>query len=158
MGRLMAEVIRKDTMETGTTTRNILVVDGHADHVRTVEAVLGNQSQYRVWAIATGPLAIAYLRQQGDYTEAPRPELILLDLSLPDREGWQVLGEIKADEHLRRIPIIIFTLSDDPDDIFNSYVQQGNCYVIKSSEMDQLTAIVQRIKDFWLEIVTLPRE
>lgn len=145
-------------MEMGTTTRHILVVDGHADHVHTVEAVLGNQSQYRVWAIATGPHAIAYLRRQGDYSEAPRPELILLDLSLPDREGWQVLAEIKADDHLRRIPIIIFTLSDNPDDIFNSYMQQGNCYVIKSSEMDQLAAIVQRIKDFWLEIVTLPLE
>jgi two-component system, chemotaxis family, response regulator Rcp1 len=98
-----------------------------------------------------------YLHQVGAYVKAPRPDLILLDLHLPGKSGREVLAELKASSVLKRIPIVILTTSDDEDDIFASYEFQGNCYVVKSIDLNRLAAIVQRIKDFWLGIVTLPQ-
>jgi chemotaxis family two-component system response regulator Rcp1 len=106
-------------------------------------------------AIADPQAALDYLHRQGEYTTAPRPDLILLDLELG---GYELLAAIKGDNRLRRIPIIVLTLSDCPDDIFQTYAIQGNCYVIHPSDRDQLTQILHRIEEFWLNIVTLPQE
>lgn len=144
-------------MTTGQLTeRLILVVDENPDHVRTIEQAFNETvGKYRLIAIA-GHSALDFLHHRGDYTTAPRPDLILLDLHLPDKDGREILTDIKTTPSLRRIPIVILTLSDRADDIFSTYTLQGNCYVIKSSNLDQLYHLVKSIEDFWLGIVTLP--
>ncbi|MEM9905233.1 MAG: response regulator [Cyanobacteria bacterium P01_D01_bin.44] len=133
--------------------RLILVVEDDPTHLRVIEQAF---DQEKVVAIANGNEALAFLQRQGKHQDEPSPDLILLDLNLPGKDGRELLLSIKQDVRLRRIPIIVLTGSEDPDDIFSSYVNQGNCYVIKSSNLDQLSQIVARIEDFWLGIVTLP--
>lgn len=143
----------------GTEERFILVVDGNADHVDAIQRALnGGEGKYRLDAIANGQTALDFLHRREGFSNAPRPDLILLDLNLPGQDGHTVLTDIKADPHLKRIPIIIFTVSDREEDIFRSYAEQGNCYVIKASDTEQLCQTVKKIEDFWLEIVTLPLE
>jgi len=108
--------------------------------------------------VASSTQAMNFLHRRGEYGEAFRPDLILLDWDLPAGNGEAMLAEIKADPQLRRIPIVVLTLSDSAERILRSYTLQGNCYVIKSLDLDQLFQIVKRIEEFWLEIVTLPIE
>lgn len=137
----------------------ILVVEGSQTHARLIESVLHQASDQReILTIANGQQVMNLLHRQGDYTEFPRPDLILLDLNLPEKDGREVLAEIKAHPQLKRIPTIVLTTSTDEDDIFRTYAQQGNCYVIKSQDLEQLSQIVKRIEEFWLGIVTLPVE
>ena len=139
--------------------RFILVIDHNAAHRQTIQRVLQEQpGKYQFAAVENGLQAADFLHRQGEYSDAPRPDLILLDLDLPGKDGRALLTEIKADAQLKRIPTIVFTLSDDTADIFRSYADQGNCYVVKAADLEQLTHIVRRIEDFWLEIVTLPLE
>ena len=100
--------------------------------------------------------AMAYLRREGEYAEALRPDLIVLDLNLPKKDGREVLEEIKSDSQLKRIPVIILTTSSNEDDIHQSYDLNANCYITKSRNLSQLFAIVKRIEEFWLTTVTLP--
>ncbi len=109
-------------------------------------------------AVRDGMEAMAFLRQEGEYSTAPRPDLILLDLNLPKKDGREVLAEIKTDSKLKRIPVIVLTTSQNEDDIFHSYDLHVNCYITKSRNISQLFKIVKRIEDFWLETVTLPPE
>lgn len=139
------------------TEKQILIIDNNADHVQIAEQVFADDT-VQVIAIANGLQALDYLHQKGNYTEAARPDLVLLDLQLSDQTGWDILAGIKADEQLWQIPIVVLTVSEDPVDILQSYTLQGNCYVVKTSEPGQLAKIIQQIKEFWLEIVTLPRE
>lgn len=146
-------------MHDGEKVRFILVIDDNRDHVDTIQRVLNrNGKQYRLEAIAHSQHALDFLHRRGSYSDAPHPDLILLDLNLPGRDGRTLLADIKSHLHLKRIPIIVFTVSDHPEDILYSYTHQGNCYVVKSTDLTQLAAIVQQIEDFWLEIVTLPVE
>lgn len=138
--------------------RLILVVDPNATHSGIIRQVLQNHSNYRLVVLQDGIMALDFLHQRGEYTMAKRPHLILLDLNLSGKDGREVLADIKSDPHLRRIPIIVLTASDAPEDILHSYVEQGNCYVIKAANSEQLTQTIKRIEAFWLEIVTLPRE
>ena len=150
-------------MELSPKNRLILVIDSHPDHVQTIQSAL-DQSVVccDIVAIANGEEAMRYLHRQGDYSNAARPDIILLDLNLSQtasiKSGLEVLADIKADSHLKRIPIVVLTLSDDDAIIFNSYALQGNCYVLKSTNLEQLAHIVKRIEEFWLGIVTLPVE
>ncbi|HEY9735237.1 MAG TPA: response regulator [Trichocoleus sp.] len=145
-------------MDTPPAARVILVIDSNADHVRIIEQALGESDEaYKMVAIASGQQALAFLHHDSPYETAPRPDLILLDLNLPE-EGREILAAIKEAPHLRRIPIVVLTLADSDDDIFNSYALQGNCYVIKSTDLDQLHQTVKQIEAFWLGIVTLPGE
>jgi two-component system, chemotaxis family, response regulator Rcp1 len=112
--------------------------------------------QHRVISIHDGLQAIDFLHQRGEYTDALRPDLILLELNLPGKDGREILAEIKSSSQLRRIPIIVLTTADSEADIFNTYALQGNCHVVKSTDLDRLLAIVKRIEEFWLGIVTLP--
>jgi two-component system, chemotaxis family, response regulator Rcp1 len=146
-------------MEESPVGRLILVVEDNPEHTRLIKDALDdNLGQRKIVAIADGIQAMDFLHRRGNYADATRPDLILLDLNLAGKDGREVLAEIKAEPQLRRIPIVVFTISATEEDIFRSYALQGNCYVIKSSDLDQLFHIVKRIEEFWLGIVTLPGE
>jgi chemotaxis family two-component system response regulator Rcp1 len=146
-------------MEATPTERCILVVEHNFDHAQQIQnAFHGSFSPHRLVAIASGEEAMDFLHRRGNYTNAPRPDLVLLDLNLPDRDGRMVLADIKGSPALRRIPVVVLTLSDSDEDIVSAYSLQGNCYVVKSSDLNQLFHIVKRIEEFWLGIVTLPTE
>ena len=104
-----------------------------------------------------GVEALEYLRHVGKYTDVPRPDLILLDLNMPRMNGLEVLSEIKADDNLKQIPVIMLTVSKDEEDILNSYNLHANCYITKPVDLDQFLEVVKLIDDFWLTIVKLPR-
>ena len=107
----------------------------------------------------TGCLGVlAFLHQEGKYAQALRPDLVLLDLNLPKKDGREVLAEIKADERLRRIPVVILTTSSSEQDIFKTYDLHANCYITKPVNLDQFFTVVKTIEDFWLAIVKLPQE
>ncbi|MGK7890608.1 MAG: response regulator [Leptolyngbyaceae cyanobacterium] len=143
--------------------KHVLIIDNHPDHVQTIRDTLAQgNGDCEVVAIAQPDEAIQYLQRHEPYSDAPRPHLILLDPRLavtpqtPD--GLTILATIKSIPHLKRTPIVVLTLSDDEATVFNSYLLQGNCYVIKPSDLEQLAHIVKRIEEFWLGIVTLPAE
>lgn len=135
----------------------ILVIESNPDHAQQIQAALNeNVGRYYIQTVVDGSQALDFLHQRSSYADAPRPDLILLDLNLPDREGQEMLAELKGDPQLKRIPIVVLTTSANPDDIFRTYHLQGNCYVIKSDDLPQLIATVKRVEEFWLGIVTLP--
>lgn len=146
-------------MDEGITERLVLVIEDDRDHAELIKHTLNAHStHYQVVVVSDSTHAMQFLRQTGDYVDAPRPNLILLNLDLPKKDGRAFLAEIKADIKLKRIPIVILTASNDEQDVFAAYELQGNCYVIKTEDVNQLSAIVQRIEEFWLGIVTLPME
>jgi CheY-like chemotaxis protein len=103
-----------------------------------------------------GVRALAFLRQQGEHAKAPRPDLIMLDLNLPRKDGREVLREIKEDDSLKRIPVVILTTSKAEEDIVKSYSLHANCYVTKPLAIEQFITVVQAIESFWFTIVKLP--
>lgn len=147
-------------MQDPSTQRLILVLQSDPAQGEVIQSVLAaHEGQPQIVAIAQPQDALDFLLRQGAYTTAQRPDLILLDLDLGgDRDGHALLATIKSHERLRRIPIIVLTLSDHADDIFNTYATQGNCYVIRPGDRDRLAEITRRIEEFWLNIVTLPQE
>lgn len=135
----------------------ILIVENNLDHAELIRETLKNSSlQHEVHIIQTGTEAILYLNQ--NIQNSKTPNLIFLNLELPDRDGKALLAEIKTDVRLRRIPIVVLTNSSDEIDVFKSYELQGNCYVVKTADTEKLPEVIERIKKFWLEIVTLPLE
>lgn len=134
----------------------LLVEDSASDAKLTLKAFRETAQDRNVRIVADGVEAIAFLRRQGDYTQCPRPQLILLDLNLPKKNGLEVLAEIKADPDLRSIPVIVLTTSEDERDIFTSYQLQANCYIRKPFHLQQLRNMVNLIDKFWLELVKLP--
>lgn len=135
-----------------------LVEDNRAD-VRLIQEALKNSSvPHQVVTVRNGMDAMAYLRQEGEYADAVRPDLILLDLNLPKKDGREVLAEIKADPKLRRIPVVVLTTSRNEEDISQSYNLHVNCYITKSRNLSELFKIVKGIEEFWLATVTLPSE
>lgn len=146
-------------MEELAVERFVLVVENNLAHGRLIQTVLSESAvPHRVMAIADGSEAMHFLQRQGIYENAERPDLVLLDLDLPGKDGRDVLAEMKADAQLRRIPVVVLTSSTSEEDVVKSYTLQGNCYVIKSHEIEALMQIVKRIEEFWLGIVTLPVE
>jgi len=101
--------------------------------------------------------AISFLQQTGKYAGVPRPDIILLDLNLPKKDGREVLAEIKADSNLKHIPVVVLTTSSAEQDIFRSYDLHANCYITKPVDLDQFIKVMKTIEDFWLTIVKLPR-
>lgn len=137
----------------------ILLVDDNPGDVRlTAEALKDGEVENRLHTAKDGMEAIAFLRRKGRYIDAPRPDLILLDLNMPRMNGRQVLAEIKEDSALKHIPVIILTGSRDMDDIVRMYDLHANCYVTKPIDFEQFTMMVKSITDFWLTIVRLPSE
>jgi chemotaxis family two-component system response regulator Rcp1 len=137
----------------------ILIVEDNIGHIRLIrEAFKSSMLPYELIAVRDGIEAMDFLRQQGVYTDANRPDIILLDLNLPRKDGREVLAEVKTDPNLRRIPILVLTTSTNEEDIQRSYNLHANCYINKSGNLPELFLMVRRISEFWLETVTLPNE
>jgi len=136
----------------------LLIEDNPGDARLTTEALKEAKVRNKLTHIADGIEGLAFLRQQGKYAGAQRPDLILLDLNLPRKDGREVLAEIKADDRLKRIPVVILTTSQAEEDILKAYNLNANCYVSKPVDLDQFIKVVRTIKDFWLTIVKLPAE
>ncbi|MEH2378651.1 MAG: response regulator [Nostoc sp.] len=147
------------SVERGEKHKMIFLVEDNKADIRLIQEALKNSSvPHEVVTVRDGIDAMAYLRQEGEYANAPRPDLILLDLNLPKKDGREVLAEIKTDPALKRIPVVVLTTSKNEDDIIESYNLHVNCYITKSRNLNQLFQIVKSIEDFWLSIVTLPLE
>lgn len=139
------------------TRKTILLVEDNRGDIRLIqEALKKTAAQCEVAIARDGMEAMAYLRQDGEFAGAVRPDLILLDLNLPKKDGREVLAEIKADPSLKHIPIIVLTTSRNEEDIFKSYDLHVNCYISKSRNLSELFKIVRGIEEFWLETATLP--
>ena len=134
----------------------LLVEDSPADVRLTIEALRDAKVRNNLHVAQDGEEALAFLRQEGTHADAVRPDLILLDLNLPKKDGREVLEEIKADPTLRRIPVVILTTSEAEQDILRSYDLHANCYITKPVDLDQFITVVRTIEDFWLTIVKLP--
>jgi CheY-like chemotaxis protein len=124
----------------------------------TVEILKDAKVRNNLSRVADGVEALEFLRREGRYSQAPRPDLILLDLNLPRKDGREVLADIKADDNLRRIPVVVLTTSDAEEDILRAYNLNANCYITKPVDLDQFLRVVKTIEDFWLTIVKLPAE
>ncbi|OUL27920.1 response regulator [Nostoc sp. RF31YmG] len=136
----------------------LLVEDSPSDANLTIKGFQNAKIANNLHWVEDGETAMNYLRQQGEFVNAPRPDLILLDLNLPGMDGREVLTEVKLDPHLKCIPVVILTTSTDDQDILRSYNLSANCYVTKPVDVYQFIQVVQLIKDFWLAAVALPRE
>jgi len=134
----------------------LLVEDNPGDVRLMLEALKEGKVLNRVSVVEDGVEAMAFMRQEGKYADVPRPDLILLDLNLPLKDGRQVLAEIKSDADLKRIPVVILTVSQAEEDILKSYNLYANCYITKPVNLDDFISVVKAIENFWLTIVKLP--
>ena len=134
----------------------LLVEDNPGDVELTREALHDSKVHMRLSVASDGVEALAFLRAEGAFADAPRPDLILLDLNLPKRDGRSVLAEIKQDRALRHIPVVILTSSQAEQDILKAYDLHANCYVTKPVDLDQFITIVRSIEQFWFTVVKLP--
>jgi chemotaxis family two-component system response regulator Rcp1 len=144
--------------ETDTKPKTIFLVEDNKADIRLIqEALKDSPVPYQIITVRDGMDAMAYLQQQGEYVDATLPDLILLDLNLPKKDGREVLAEIKTDPKLKRIPVVVLTTSRNEDDIHHSYDLHVNCYITKSRNLSELFKIVKGIEEFWLGTVTLPK-
>lgn len=134
----------------------LLVEDNPGDVRLTQEALKENKIRNNLHVAKDGIEAMKFLRQINGYKDAPRPDLVLLDLNLPKKDGREVLAEIKTDEKLRAIPVVILTTSDAEDDVARAYQMYANCYVRKPIDLNRFIDVVKVIENFWLSIVELP--
>lgn len=134
----------------------LLVEDNPGDVRLTQEVFKEGKIRNKLNVAWNGEEALAYLHREGRFAQAPRPDIILLDLNLPRKGGREVLAEIKADAKLKCIPVVILTTSQAERDITESYNQHANCYIVKPVELDQFINVVRTIEGFWLQIVKLP--
>ena len=137
----------------------ILLVEDNPADVRLMQEGLKDAKLYNsISVVYDGVEALAFLRKEGSYASTPRPDLILLDLNLPRKDGREVLQEIKSDKQLRQIPVVILTCSEAEQDIVKAYDSHANCYITKPADFDQFVKVVRSIEDFWFTIVRLPTE
>jgi chemotaxis family two-component system response regulator Rcp1 len=134
----------------------LLVEDNPADVRLTREIFENGDGSTRLNVVGDGEQAMAFLRREGPYADSPRPQLVLLDLNLPRKDGREVLEELKADSNLCRIPVVVLTTSGAESDISRSYELQANCYITKPVDLDEFFSVVGSIKDFWLANARLP--
>ena len=134
----------------------LLVEDNPGDVRLTQEALREAPFQVKLRVASDGVEALDFLRKRGKYADAPRPDLILLDLNLPRVTGPEVLSEIKSDPDLKRIPVLVMTTSREPRDIQKAYGLNANCYITKPILLDEFIGVVKSIENFWLETVVLP--
>ena len=136
---------------------DILLVEDNPSDVRLIqEALKDGKLRNRLCVTGDGKEALRFLKNEGEFQDAPHPDLILLDLNLPIMDGREMLAEIKRCPELKRIPVVVLTTSKSEEDIIKSYDLQANCYITKPVDLDQFIAIVQSIEHFWLTIVRLP--
>ena len=134
----------------------LLVEDDHDEASLTMETLAEGRIRNNVSLVHDGVDALTFLRREGSYANAPRPDLILLDLDLPRKNGREVLADVKQDPDLKRIPIIIMSSSSAEKDVLASYSLHANCYVTKPLDLDEFIAAVRKIEDFWISFVKLP--
>ena len=134
----------------------LLVEDNPGDHRLTQEALHEGKVYNNLHWAKDGVEAIDFLKRRGRFKDAPRPDIILLDLNLPKKDGREVLSEIKQDDDLRYIPVVILTTSKAEEDVLKSYHLHANCYVTKPVDLEKFITVVQSIDRFWLTVVTLP--
>jgi two-component system, chemotaxis family, response regulator Rcp1 len=136
---------------------DILLIEDNSGDIRLIKEVFRKDNKEdNLHVVTDGEQAILFLRQQGEYADAPRPKLIFLDLNLPKKDGREVLAEIKTDDKLRLIPVVVFTSSEADQDVQKTYSLHANCYVVKPFDFDQYSEIINTIRNFWLNIVKLP--
>jgi CheY-like chemotaxis protein len=136
----------------------LLVEDNPGDIQLTRLALEDNKMSVNLSVVENGVEAIEFLRKEGKYSQAPHPDLVLLDLNLPKKDGREVLAEMKADTILKRIPVVILTTSQAEEDVLRAYNLSANCYITKPVDFDQFVKIVRSIESFWFTIVKLPPE
>ena len=136
----------------------LLVEDSEPDVRLTIEALREAKVKNRLWVVEDGVEALEFLRRQGRHADAPRPDLILLDLNLPRKDGRQVLKEIKDDDSLKRIPVVVLTTSKSEEDVLRAYDLHANCYITKPVDFNRFMEVVKSIENFWLTVVRLPDE
>lgn len=134
----------------------LLVEDNPGDSRLAKEALKDTKLKNNLFVVEDGVEAMDFLHKKGKYSQMPRPDLIILDLNLPKKDGREVLAEVKTDNDLKRIPVVILTISKAEEDIIRSYNLHANCYVTKPLDLDQFMKVVKSIEDFWLTIVKLP--
>lgn len=136
---------------------DILMVEDNAGDARLAEeAFKESKMMNKLHRVKDGVEALSFVRQTDGFDDAPRPDIILLDLNLPKKDGRQVLEELKNDPDLKTIPVVVLTTSEAEQDILKSYELHANCYITKPVDLDKFMGIVKRLEDFWLSIVKLP--
>lgn len=136
----------------------LLVEDSPTDALLAREALEYSKVNNHLHHVTDGVEAMAFLRKEGKYQGTPRPDLILLDLNMPRKDGREVLAEIKADEALKLIPVVVLTTSEDQADVLEAYEHYANCYIVKPVDFEQFARVVRAIDGFWFTVVTLPTE
>ena len=144
------------TQEYGKPIDILLVEDNAGDSRLAVEALKESKLRNNLHIVADGMEAMDFLYKRGKHVQVPRPDLILLDLNLPKKDGREVLAEIKADPDLKRIPVVILTISKAEEDVLKTYNLHANCFITKPLDLGQFVTVVKSIEDFWLTIVKLP--
>ena len=142
--------------DSGIMIQILLVEDDPGDVLITREAFADNKVRNHLSVVSDGEAAMAFLRREGEFASAPRPDLILLDLNLPRKAGHEVLAEVKSDADLQRIPVVILTTSDAEEDILRSYDLHANAYVTKPVDFDRFLDVVRQIGEFFVTVVRLP--
>lgn len=148
-------MIKTQNQKSGKLLEILMIEDNRDDIELTMEALKGTKMNYNITAVGDGVEAISFLRKLGDYSNAPRPDLILLDLNLPKKDGREVLAEIKSDEQLRRIPVVVLTTSEAEQDIAKSYEHLANCFITKPLNLPQLLDVGKWIESTF-SVVKLP--
>ena len=142
--------------ESGTPIEVLLVEDDPGDVLMTREAFEDNKVANTLHVVSDGAEAMEFLRKEGSYAGAPTPDLVLLDLNLPRMDGREVLAEVKADERLRQIPIVVLTTSEAEEDVLRSYALHANAYVTKPVDFERFIEVVRKIDEFFVGVVRLP--
>ncbi len=138
-------------------TVNILLVEDNPADARLIEEVFKDTNvKNRIFVVKDGVEAMDFLYNENNYVDAPKPEIILLDLNLPRKDGREVLKEVKENEDLKSIPIVILTTSSAKEDVIRTYNNHANCYITKPVDFDQFLQVINAIEDFWLKVVNLP--
>jgi len=136
----------------------LLVEDSPSDTDLTVEALAAAKVTNRLSIVEDGVQAMEFLHREGQYAQAPRPDLILLDLNLPRKDGREVLAEVRSDEKLTAIPVVVLTTSQAEQDVLRAYALHANCYITKPVDFQQFLKVIEAIEGFWLSVVKLPTE
>ncbi len=134
----------------------LLVEDSPSDARLTIETLKDGRLLNSVHHVTNGEEAVAFLRRESQYQDAPRPDIVLLDINLPRKSGLEVLGEVKADPDLRSIPVVILSTSNHEKDVLSAYGLNANCYITKPVDLEKFIEVVKSVDHFWVNIVALP--
>jgi two-component system response regulator len=147
-----------NSVTTGRPIEILLAEDSSTDVMLTKAALKFAKMRNNLHVVKDGVEVMSFLRKEGQYADAPRPDLILLDLNMPRKDGREVLAEVKADDHLKSIPVVVLTTSQAQEDVIKAYGLHANCFISKPVDFQQFTNVVRAIDQFWFTVVTLPTD